>query len=312
MSSLDVRNARGQLIIETGCMRGGKTERLITVAKRIEASPYRVRLFTPTTDTRCGPGIVESNGTWSFPATTIDPNNPKKVFEELEKADAQGYVDVVGFDEGNFHNYKLVGVIERLREDRRRIIVIAGLNLDFRGEPFGIMGNLIARADQVHMHQPYCEFASPDGRQCGQVATNTVRALSQRVSSKRIELEPVQFYRYGQEEPTEGYFFAPYWDKTIRPEQKDGKDKDEEYAVFCAQHFRSPRKRQTNLVHKRIQEARGGISRQRLEDSFGDIPDLEEIIEFLVTEKKVRQAGTRYKAMEYKQDPISKIFIPKY
>ena len=308
MTSLDVRNARGQLFVETSCMRGGKTQRLIDIAERLKHSPHRCSAFTPTMNTRDGKTEIVSDQRHRYPAQAIDPQHPEEIVRIIAEQDSRGpYVDVVMLDEANFYTPGLIGAIERLRRDQRRIVLIGGLNWDFRGEPFGPMGALIARADQINVHRPYCQVQTADRRRCQALASHTVRAL-RRGTFKNLDLEGICFYENSDTEPQEGYCYAPYWHPTVQVE--DPKSEEIKYTVTCAAHFKIVRREETFHVEEAIQQAKRGISKEGLQKELKEIPDRDHILQFLLTERRIQEKRDRWQATLYQRDPRSAMPIP--
>jgi len=187
-------NASGQLEVITGCMFSGKTEEMIRRLKRVLIANRKFLLLKPTIDDRYGPSIVNThdgygglNGILLKPGeeTTkglqfvlgyndMKPTSIKEVssVEFVARIEETGKslideADVIAFDEGQFFSEKLPALCEELVAMGKRVIV-AGLDLNFAGEPFWPMPNLMALADYVDKFQAVCVI-------CGGTATRTQR-----------------------------------------------------------------------------------------------------------------------------------------
>lgn len=308
MSSLDVRNNRGYFFVETSCMRGGKTGRLIDVAERLDHSAHRCLVFTCTTNVRDGTAKIVSAGSREYPAQAINPEKPEEIEQKVREEDQQEYVDVVIIDEGNFYGPSLVRTIERLRQDKRRIIMVGGLNWDFRGEPFGAMGALIPRADRVNHHQPYCQVQTGDGQKCQALASYTIRAIRTGIINN-IALPAVSFFENGTRDPVKGFVFAPYWHPTIQVENPN--EQNTRYTVACPQHFLRIRREETIAVEDWFTKQRRGVRKDQVQQEL-KFPDLGEIVEFLTRERRIRVNGDVLQAMSHQRDPYTGMAIPNY
>lgn len=139
--------------IYTGPMHSAKTLGLINELLKIN---YRQGIdaiaFKPDIDLRHDPhNIVAFNKSLSYPASSIPINQPELILKKLNGE------RVVAIDEIQFFDTGIVKVVETLLDQNRHVIA-AGLNLDFRGETFGSMGELLARADNIVVNHAYCTF----------------------------------------------------------------------------------------------------------------------------------------------------------
>jgi thymidine kinase len=85
-------------------------------------------------------------------------------------------IDIILIEEANFFDRSLVDVVKLLLQNDKKIVV-SGLDLDFRGNPFGPMGHLLALANEVIKKQAFCEYSNEIGEKCGEIATRTQRLL---------------------------------------------------------------------------------------------------------------------------------------
>lgn len=155
--------SHGWIEVIAGCMFSGKTEELIRRVRRAEMAKQKVRVVKPKIDNRYDKAYIVSHSGVKFTAFCTD--HPEWILSESINS-----VQVVAIDEGQFFADSIVNVAERLVSLGKRVI-IAGLDLDFRGEPFGPMPTLLARADKVDKLTAIC-------MQCGEEATRTQRIVS--------------------------------------------------------------------------------------------------------------------------------------
>ena len=153
----------GQIEVICGCMFSGKTEGLITQLRRAEIARLRFQVFKPTVDTRYSETEVASHNKNRFPATNV-----AKASEILKYVEP--YTQIVGIDEAQFFDAEVVDVAVTLAGSGRRVIV-AGLDTDWQGKPFGPMPELLAVADVIHKQYAICVV-------CGAPATRTQRLVS--------------------------------------------------------------------------------------------------------------------------------------
>jgi len=162
---------KGDFVIAYGSMKSGKSEEITSIVHKLEIAKSKgftnnYQLFKPSNDTRDGPFIVSRASSLEhplkYPATFVDYNNPKELLNYLETN-----TKMVGIDELQFFDRGIVGVIEELL--RNNIYVVgAGLDLDFRREPFGAMSQLINLATERVSKKAICDV-------CGGMASLTQR-----------------------------------------------------------------------------------------------------------------------------------------
>jgi thymidine kinase len=146
-------------------MFSGKTEELIRRIKRALIARQRVQVFSHSLDTRYGVGRVISHNGVDHEAIPV-----REAGQILELLDRKA--TVVAIDEAQFFDERLVEVVQNLANSGIRVIV-AGLELDFRGEPFWPMPVLIAQAEQVDKLAAICV-------KCGAPASRTQRFVNGR------------------------------------------------------------------------------------------------------------------------------------
>lgn len=130
-----------------GSMFSGKTEELIRRMRRASFAKQRVEIFKPAIDTRYSEENVVSHDRHAILSTPVDSSSSIL----LLSSDA----DVVGIDEAQFFDNELVKVCNELANKGVRVI-IAGLDMDFRGKPFGPIPSLCAIADEVSKVHAIC------------------------------------------------------------------------------------------------------------------------------------------------------------
>lgn len=151
MSEIDFRNGEkvrmGRIEVVCGSMFSGKTEELIRRMKRAQFAHQTVEIFKPAIDTRYSDDDVVTHEGISIPSTPVD-NSSSILLLGSE-------CDVIGIDEAQFFDENLVEVCNELARRGVRVIA-AGLDMDFRGVPFGPMPALCAIADDVTKVHAIC------------------------------------------------------------------------------------------------------------------------------------------------------------
>ena len=168
-------NRRGRIEVVCGSMFSGKTEELIRRLKRAKFAKQRVEIFKPAIDVRYSEQDVVSHDQNSIPSTPIDSSASILLLA--------GDIDVVGIDEAQFLDNGLIDVCNTLANRGVRVIV-AGLDMDFKGEPFGPMPGLCAVADEVTKVHAICV-------KCGALAYVSHRLVK---NDRRVLLGETQEY----------------------------------------------------------------------------------------------------------------------
>ena len=153
---------KGWLEVITGPMFAGKSEELIRRVKTLSYTKMKIIAFKPAIDDRYDKTAIASHDGAKYEAYAI--NNAQFILE-LVKQDTQ----VVAIDEIQFFDMSIVKICEELA-DRGIRVIAAGLDLDFKGEPFGPMPELLARAEFVTKLSAVCTV-------CGCAATRTQRLI---------------------------------------------------------------------------------------------------------------------------------------
>ena len=145
----NVQNSQqlGWIEVICGSMFSGKTEELIRRLKRAEFAKQKTLIFKPTTDVRYSESKVVSHDSNEIIST---PVKSSKQIIQLSKD-----IDVVALDEAQFFDDGIIGVCNELANGGKRVI-IAGLDMDYEGNPFGPMPNLMAIAEFVTKVHAIC------------------------------------------------------------------------------------------------------------------------------------------------------------
>ena len=168
---------RGWIEVISGSMFSGKTEELIRRLKRVKIANLKAEIFKPAMDLRYDEMKIVSHDTNFIQSTPVASS---QTILQL----AQG-ADVVGIDEAQFFDAAIVTVCEQLALGGIRVIV-AGLDMDYSGKPFGQMPNLLATADYITKLHAICV-------KCGNIANFSYRKSSeggQILIGKKEEYEP--------------------------------------------------------------------------------------------------------------------------
>ncbi|MDP4203977.1 MAG: thymidine kinase [Bacteroidota bacterium] len=177
-SNFNTSGKKGSIEVICGSMFSGKTEELIRRLKRAKFAKQRVEIFKPAIDTRYSEVEVVSHDNNSIVSTPVDSSGNILLLT--------GDVDVVGIDEAQFFDEGIVEVCNQLANSGLRVIV-AGLDMDFRGVPFGPMPALMAIADDVSKEHAVCvRCGNP-----GYVSHRLVSDAHQVLLGEKNEYEPI-------------------------------------------------------------------------------------------------------------------------
>lgn len=154
---------RGWIEVICGSMFSGKTEELIRRLKRVKIANLKVEIFKPAIDIRYDETKVVSHDANAIQSTPIENSQTILLLSQD--------VDVVGIDEAQFFDDQIMHVCESLAMRGVRVIV-AGLDMDYLGRPFGQMPNLLAIADYITKLHAICV-------QCGNIANVSYRKTAE-------------------------------------------------------------------------------------------------------------------------------------
>jgi thymidine kinase len=158
-----MKHLRGSVEVICGSMFSGKTDELIRRLRRATIAKQKVEVFKPVLDDRFSVEKVSSHAGAEFEATPIE--SAREILKQV--ADD---VTVVAVDEAQFFDVEICSVVQSLAERGIRVLV-AGLDTDFRAEPFGPMPTLMAQAERVDKLHAICMV-------CGEAASRTQRLIN--------------------------------------------------------------------------------------------------------------------------------------
>lgn len=167
----------GWIEVISGSMFSGKTEELIRRMKRAQFANQKIAIFKPKKDVRYDEKAVVSHDENSIQSLPVE--------NSLEILNVDRDIQVVGIDEAQFFDMDLSGVCEKLSLLGIRVIV-AGLDMDFKGRPFGPMPDLMAKAEYVTKVHAICPH-------CGNLATHSYRLSTEQetvVLGEKDKYEP--------------------------------------------------------------------------------------------------------------------------
>lgn len=179
---------RGWIEVICGSMFSGKTEELIRRLKRARIANQKVEIFKPGIDIRYDEEKIVSHDENAILSTPVD--NSQKILLLAQD------VEVVGIDEAQFFDPEIADVCDELAFRGIRVIV-AGLDMDYTGKPFGQMPFLMAKADYVTKLHAIC-------MRCGNIASYSYRKIpndDQVMLGEKDVYEPLCRHCYGQERP---------------------------------------------------------------------------------------------------------------
>jgi len=177
-NSVKMAGKRGSVEVITGSMFSGKTEELIRRLRRAQFAGLKVEIFKPSTDKRFSESKIVSHDEKSIVSTPVE--NASSILL------LAGDVQVVGIDEAQFFDDTIVDVCNELADNGIRV-VIAGLDMDFKGNPFGPMPALLAIAEYITKVHAIC-------MRCGNLAQYSFRKSEEKqvvVIGERDKYEPL-------------------------------------------------------------------------------------------------------------------------
>ncbi len=152
----------GWIEVISGCMFAGKTEELIRRIHVLSYAKKNIRVFKPKIDNRYSSTEIVSHSGKKIPCDVIE--SPMEILQLLNRDD-----EIIAIDEAQFFDHTLIEVCDYLADSGKRVM-LAGLDTDFRGEPFGIMPHLLTKAEFVTKLTAVCA-------KCGAPATRTQRLI---------------------------------------------------------------------------------------------------------------------------------------
>lgn len=153
----------GWLEVISGCMFAGKTEELIRRIKVLEYAKKKIAVFKPKIDNRYSEENIVSHAGSSVKSFSIE--NAHEIFNYIDDS-----YDVIAIDEVQFFDEEIVEICDYFA-DRGKRVMVAGLDMDFRGVPFGVMPQLFTHAEFVTKLTAVCT-------KCGAPATRSQRLIN--------------------------------------------------------------------------------------------------------------------------------------
>jgi len=164
MRMQEAKNA-GWIEVICGSMFSGKSEELIRRVHRVQIARKKVQVFKPTIDNRFTVQYIFSHNGSKIEAINI--SQPKELLKKLDPD-----TEVIAIDEAQFFSDDIISICQKLADQGKRVI-IAGLDQNFRGEPFGPVPKLLAIAEYIDKLQAICMV-------CGSPASRTQRLVNQK------------------------------------------------------------------------------------------------------------------------------------
>lgn len=168
-------NNAGWIEVICGSMFSGKTEELIRRIRRAEIAKMKTIIFKPKIDSR-----YSSNHIVSHNQSKLESVLAKNANEIIDRSVG---MDVIGIDEAQFFDNQIVEVCKKLADKKMRVIV-AGLDTDYKGKPFGCMPELMCESDYLDKLRAICVM-------CGNPASYTQRTIS---NSKQVLIGETDIY----------------------------------------------------------------------------------------------------------------------
>lgn len=150
----------GYILVITGGMFSGKSEQLIDRCKKFkEYGKKKVKVYKPSNDNRFSEDEVVSRMGYRFPASNIPQNITDQMMADILE-ETKDY-EVIGFDEAQFYSKNIMNLVGELAY-RGKFVIVAGLNMDYRGKEFGYIGGLLAMADEMIRLHSFCAICGSD------------------------------------------------------------------------------------------------------------------------------------------------------
>lgn len=186
---------KGKLIIHTGSMFSGKTSSLKKDVNRFNIAGYKTLAFKPQIDTRYAQAKIISHDNTSVEAKVV--NNIDGIIKYCNEYKP----DVIAIDEAQFLEGDLEEIINTINEflSKGTTVILAGLDMDFSGEPFELMKELMPYAEYLHKHHAVCVNCGSDGW----VSHRKTKEMERVVIGDSDEYEPLCRSCYNEEKTKE-------------------------------------------------------------------------------------------------------------
>jgi len=163
-----VKEGEGWIEVICGSMFSGKTEELIRRLRRTQIAQLRVLCFKPALDNRYSTDHIVSHNEQKIPSKSVD--------RAEEILDYAGDAHVIGVDEAQFFGLELLDVCNTLA-DRGQRVIVAGLDQDYRGEPFEPMPQLLAIAEYITKTLAICMVCGSPANRTQRLSEDTSRVV---------------------------------------------------------------------------------------------------------------------------------------
>lgn len=161
-------NGVGSLMVITGPMYSEKSGLLINTVQKLEQyGKKKVKIYKPSNDDRFGENHVVSRIGYKHDATNLDVTITDEIIKDVIISSEK--FDVIAIDEVQFFSKKIITLVSELLYLKKHVIV-AGLNMDYRGKEFRYIGGILAMADEIVLLKAYCAC-------CGRPAKHSQRLV---------------------------------------------------------------------------------------------------------------------------------------
>lgn len=321
---------RGEVITFTGPMRSEKTLQAILLADKINRySPYKVIIVTNDLNTRDrdeegNPIIMSAEGKKSkLKPIEIDHKKPEQLFEVIERENNNpshgkpGTVDVLFIEECNFFDSKFPEVIEGIRiKYPDLMIVLLGLNYNFKKETFGIMGWANSNFTKYEL-KAHCNILKQNYHSCGKLTKYTARLVNpdkiKGYTGERVSV----IDKFGNRIKNV-FAFDPIFAPTVIPEEKDNCERSEEhktrlYTVACEKHHQLTYKRESLEIESFIKNYlrnNEAILVERVLETFKHVKYRDQILRYLTEEKGIKQDNDAFVLRKYVSGTAHGNYLP--
>jgi len=297
ISSFDPDIVQGDGVVDFNIMFSGKTFRISQMIDTINdinkhrsnRKLIRYAVINNSIDRSVREGTTFSRRTGEINALTIPRDNPLAALEKIRELDKTGgFRDVIAWDELHYMNLDVLPIILEFQKEGRAQW-FSGLDTDFRKEPYFLMTAILKLFKYRIKSRATCTFEEANER-CSDPAVQNIRMVQNFVAINEREYPNTvhgSFYKKDNgslEIVITDYAYAPYWQRTVLVRGTPGI----EYTVACAKHSCVPRANETKIIFDYIQKQRVTTIEKIKNEGFSNMPDLEDILKFLVTERNIK------------------------
>ncbi len=306
MDTLDfltsIEERKGENVLVGGPMSCGKSFFVARAYDQIKEQAQRKILAVKNDiDPNGKPDAIISKGLnhdtiISTPAVQISISSPEELISIVRNyIKEHRRLDALVFDEFQFYKDSIIPVVKKLRREHKDLyLIIFGVDLTFRGEPFGVYGWAQANlCDHLVKLTSKCKFLNERGEQCSRTARNTVRLIQDNDDACSGNFDYVSRFFDPHGVLTEGHFrYAPFFDPTVVTNKIDQAEteKGRIYVPACPHHFKVPYADETLRVHQYFVDNFVKGEKPSLDNilaSMKDVPHIHQILQFLTEERGV-------------------------